>query len=424
MVIVMSSKRKLKKKSLLFIIITFILGIGIILAATNLLDNPKIPVPGKSEPVVEEPKDKVYTAKFLAGGDALIHKPVRNSGKQADGTWNYTSQFDMIRDILAEYDIKFYNQESLISGNDEYYPTGGGLYFNTPKAYGDAAVEAGFNLISLANNHSMDVGTNGALGSVNYWKTKEGIIFDGMTDSEEMRNDYTRLIGEANGITYGFLAYTTSTNGNPVPKNKPFLVNTYNEEKVKQDIAALRDKVDVLIVSMHWGIEYILEPNAEEKKIANFLAEQKVDIVIGNHAHCIQPIEKIGDTVVFYALGNLISNQGYLTATKPGQYGQKVTIGALGTLTITKTIRPDGESKIEIGDIGAELIYTHSAGPAKGPYKIIPFSKIEAKHLTILTSEYKKTNGLEKLYNDYKSVLTKYDDTINVVELQSKIATG
>ena len=56
----------------------------------------------KIEPVIEEPKDKVYTAKFLAGGDALIHKPVRNSGKQADGTWNYTSQFDMIRDILAE----------------------------------------------------------------------------------------------------------------------------------------------------------------------------------------------------------------------------------------------------------------------------------------------------------------------------------
>lgn len=415
----MSSKRKLKKKSLLLIFITIVLGLGIIFAVPKLLDKQKETNPGKTEPVVEEPKDKIYTAKFLAAGDALIHKPVRNSGKRSDGTWNYTSQFDMIRDILTEYDIKFYNQESIISGNDDYYPTGGGLYFNTPKAYGDAAVEAGFNLISLANNHSMDVGTNGALGSVEYWKTKEGIIFDGMTDSEEMRKDYSRLIGESNGITYGFLAYTTSTNGNPVPKNKPFLVNTYNEDKVKQDIKALRDKVDVLIVSMHWGIEYILEPNAEEKKIANFLAEQDVDIVIGNHAHCIQPIEKIGDTVVFYALGNLISNQGYLTATKPGQYGQKVTIGALGTLTITKTVTPEGETKVEIGGIGAELIYTHSAGPAKGPYKIVPFSKMTNELLTIATSEYR--GNAEKLYNDYKAILTKYDDTIDVVEFQSKL---
>lgn len=416
------TKRKMKKKGLLIIFILLILGIGSVFAIPKIFDKQPVKTKEKIEPVIEEPKDKVYTAKFLAAGDALIHKPVRNSGKQSDGTWNYTAQFDMIRDILAEYDIKFYNQESVISGNDDYYPTGGGLYFNTPKAYGDAAVEAGFNLVSLANNHSMDVGTNGALGSVGYWKTKEGIIFDGMTDSEEMRNDYTRLIGEANGITYGFLAYTTSTNGNPVPNSKPYLVNTYSEEKVKNDIAALRDQVDVLIVSMHWGIEYILEPNAEEKKIANFLAEQDVDIVIGNHAHCIQPIEKIGDTVVFYALGNLISNQGYLTATKPGQYGQKVTIGALGTLTITKTVTPDGKTTIEIGDIGAELIYTHSAGPAKGPYKIVPFSKMTNELLTIATSEYK--NNVEKLYNDYKAVLTKYDETINVVELQSRLETN
>lgn len=415
-------KRKMKKKNLLLILIfVVLLGAGT-LVVPKLFSTPDNKTEEKTNPVIEEPKDQVYTAKFLAAGDALIHKPVRNSGKQSDGTWNYTEQFDLIRDILSEYDIKFYNQESVISGNDDYYPTGGGLYFNTPKAYGDAAVDAGFNLVSLANNHSMDVGASGALGSVNYWKTKEGIIFDGMTDSEEMRNDYTRLIGEANGITYGFLAYTTSTNGNPIPSSTPYLVNKYDEEKVKKDIAALRDKVDVLIVSMHWGIEYILEPNAEEKKIANFLAEQGVDIVVGNHAHCIQPIERIGDTVVFYALGNLISNQGYLTATKPAKYGQKVTIGALGTLTITKTVTPEGETTIEIGDIGAELIYTHSAGPAKGPYKIIPFSKMEDKYLTIATSEYK--GNIQKLYDDYKAILTKYDETIEVVELQSRLESN
>ena len=112
MVIIMSSKRKrkMKKKGLfLIIIITLVLGLSV-LAIPRLFDKPTENTK-KSEPVVEEPKDKVYTAKFLAAGDALIHKPVRNSGKQSDGTWDYTEQFDMIRDILDEYDIKFYNQD-------------------------------------------------------------------------------------------------------------------------------------------------------------------------------------------------------------------------------------------------------------------------------------------------------------------------
>lgn len=412
--------RKVKKTGILKILF-FLIVIGMsIYFVPKFLEKDNIPKAIKHKPVIEEKKDEVYKIKLLAAGDALIHKPVRASGKQTDGTWNFSHQFDLVRDIISEYDLAFYNQESVISGNDDYYPTGGGLYFNTPKAYGDAAVEAGFNLVSLANNHSMDVGTNGVLGSVNYWKSKEGIIFDGMTDSEEMKMDYTRLIGETNNISYAFLAYTTSTNGNAVPSSKKYLVNTYSEEKVKQDIAAVRDKVDIVIVSMHWGIEYILEPNKEEKQIANFLANEGVDIVIGNHAHCIQPIEKINNTVVFYALGNMMSNQGYLTAKNPGQYGQKVTIGAFGTLDITKTITKDGETKIELDNIGAELLYTHSKAPATGPYKIVPFSKMTNDYLTIATSEYR--NNPEKLYNDYKAVLTKYDNTIKVVDYQSRLA--
>ena len=98
----------MKKKGLLLIFILLILGIGSVFAIPKIFDKQPVKTKEKIEPVIEEPKDKVYTAKFLAAGDALIHKPVRNSGKQSDGTWNYTAQFDMIRDILAEYDIKFY----------------------------------------------------------------------------------------------------------------------------------------------------------------------------------------------------------------------------------------------------------------------------------------------------------------------------
>lgn len=430
------SKRKSKKikkvvKFLLLLIIIlgcYLIGYPIFKDKTNI-NNLKEKV---KEVVKEEPKDSIYTAKLIAGGDALIHNAVRYSAQKKDGSWDFNPQFDMIKDIINEYDIKFYNQESIIDGTD-LFPERTGLFFNTPNSYGEAAINAGFNLISLANNHSMDSGKSGALGTSEYWKKMQenhNIIYDGITDSEEMRNNYDRLIGEANGIKYGFLAYTTSTNGNPVPKNMPYLVNVYSEDKVKKDIQELKNKdVDVIIVSMHWGIEYILEPNKDELKIANFLNSQDVDIIIGNHAHCIQPIDIITNettgkkTTVFYALGNLMSNQGLLV-NKSSSYGQKVIIGALGTLNITKTVSPDGTKKVEINDVGAELTYTYSTTPGSTlsttrEYKIIPFSKMEDKYLTITTSEYK--NNLQKLYDDYSKVLTKYNDNIKVVPLQSKL---
>lgn len=430
------SKRKTKRLKKRFKLFLIILIIGSLAFSYSLFKD-KIKVKDLSkkvkEVIKEEPKDEVYTTKLIAGGDALIHNAVRYSALQNDGTWDFNPQFEMIKDILSEYDIRFYNQESIIDGTDNF-PQRTGLFFNTPNSYGQAALNAGFNLISLANNHSMDSGKKGALGTSEYWKKLQennNIIYDGITDSEEMRNNYDRLIGESNGITYGFLAYTTSTNGNPVPSNMPYLVNVYNEDKAKKDIEALKEKgVDIIIVSMHWGVEYILEPNKDEKKIANFLNSQGVDIVIGNHAHCIQPIDIIKneetgkETTVFYALGNLMSNQGLLV-NKSSTYGQKVIIGALGTLTITKTITPEGEKTITINDVGAELTYTYSTTPGSNlstsrEYKIIPFSKMEDKYLTITTSEYK--NNLQKLYDDFSGVLKKYNNNVNVVPLQSRLS--
>lgn len=427
------AKRKLKKKFkvtflLIIIIITSIIVVPKVceyLTKSNREVNIKKVVSNKIN------KEKEYTINLIAGGDGLVHNAVRYSAMTDDGSFDFTSQFSLIKDILSNYDLKYYNQESIIDGTEDYLDGATGLYFNTPTAFGDATVSyAGFNLISLANNHSMDTGAEGAYGTVNYWKQMKQnnkIVFAGMNDSDEMKNDYSKNINSMNNITYGFLSYTTSVNGNALPED--YLVDMYSEERVRTDIEAIRDKVDVLIVAMHWGVEYITEPNEQEKKIANYLNELGVDIIIGNHAHCIQPIDVIENeingnkTVVFYALGNLISNQGLLTYSYPENYGQKVMIGALGTLTITKKIDKDDNQTITIDNIGAELTYCYSDTPGSSlskdrEYKIVPFSKMEDKYLTITTSEY--TGNGEKLYNDYKDILTKYYD-VNVVGYQSNI---
>jgi len=223
----------------------------------------------------------------------------------------------------------------------------------------------------------------------------------GISDSEENRNQY--IIHEKNNITYSMLSYTTSTNGLPIPNGKNYLVNVYNKEQVKKDIEYLRDKVDVLIVAMHWGVEYTHTPTEEELQIAQFLADMDVDIVLGAHPHCIQPIDIIDDTVIFYSLGNFISNQGDIVDSK----GFKVVIGMLGTLNITKTVK-DNISTIKIDNVGADLLYTYDEHNTN--YQVIPFG---------IMQDNRYLDNYETVYEEYKNILTKYNEKIVVAPLKS-----
>ena len=100
-------------------------------------------------------------------------------------------------------------------------------------------------------------------------------------------------IQQKNGITYALLAYTYGTNGIPLPKGKEYLVNVYTKKMLKDDIENIRKKVDFLMVSMHWGIEYDFTPSQEQRDLAKFLADLGVDLIIGTHPHVVQPAEWI-----------------------------------------------------------------------------------------------------------------------------------
>jgi len=202
---------------------------------------------------------------LLATGDGLIHNLLAMYAEQSDGTYDFSDYLTEVEDIVKEYDIAYYNQETVFGGESigyTYYPR-----FNTPSAYGDAMLEAGFNTVSIASNHSYDRGEVGVLNSVQYWKEK-GIMYNGMAESENDRTNY--MIMEKNNISYALLSYTYSTNGITVPSDKPYLVNVYNDELAKKDIEALRDKVDVLIVAMHWGVEYTFTPTEIQKTQAPY----------------------------------------------------------------------------------------------------------------------------------------------------------
>ena len=263
-----------------------------------------------AEPPVEEIKNEpeIHTADIFLTGDGLIHGAIyKDAYRIGNGTYDFTGMVEPLRPIVEKYDLRYYNQESMLGGTDL------GLYcyhlFNSPQEFGDAMVGLGFNLVSTANNHSLDMGETGIQRSLEYWNSKDDVINAGTYTSWE---DQQALdVHEINGITYTFLSWTFSCNGFYPPEGKEYLVNLYpgREEEMLEQVRKADEISDVVIMAIHWGTEYVHEPNQEQRELAVKLAEAGADIIVGNHPHVIQPVEWIGDTIVFYAMGNMIARQ-------------------------------------------------------------------------------------------------------------------
>nr|WP_317403148.1 CapA family protein [uncultured Helicobacter sp.] len=321
---------------------------------------------------------------LIMGGDALLHASVYNDAKQENGDYDFSSMLKALEDVIPKYDLAFYNQETILGGKElglSTYPA-----FNSPQEFGDNMLSLGFNLVSLANNHTLDRGEKAVKSSLAYWKDKPALTA-GSYESFQTRN--APKILEKNGIKYALLAYTYGTNGIPVPKGKEYLVNVYTKAMLENDIRAIREQVDLLIVSMHWGIEYEFEPSAEQKKYAKLLADLGVDLVIGTHPHVVQPVEYIGDTLVFYSLGNLIS----------AQKGTNKRIGMLGSVEIEKL----ENGKVAIKNPKAELIYTYYNSRFRD-FKLMWFSELN----NAILPDYKK------IYKQYTNIITQGKSEIQI----------
>ena len=418
----MRSRRKKKKIKIIPVLLTLLLIIGIIIGfiyGTKYLKNNKKPT--DKEPEIIKKKDPVVsTANLIMVGDALIHSSVYNDANRL-ANWigyDFKPQIELVKEKVKNYDLAYYNQETILGGTSlglSDYPT-----FNSPQEVGDAFIDAGFNLVSLATNHTADRGKNAILESRKYWNAQEGVQAVGSYSSTEEKAEIESRVLEVNNIKYAMLNYTYGTNGMPVAND--YLVNVWPtdidninnpdndskyqayKETVKKDIDALRDKVDVLIVAMHWGVEYTHTPTAYEKDMAKFLADNKVDIVIGTHPHVIQPVEWINDTIVFYSLGNFISAQ-YQNQGTCSYY--KCMVGLMSSLNITKT-DDNGNITIKIDNIENELVYTYYTGWRY--FKIIPFSNEAIKdHLP----------GYANVYDTYAKIIASDDERIKTVPLVS-----
>lgn len=317
---------------------------------------------------------------LIAVGDMLLHGGIHNSALQADGSYNYAHVFEHTKDRIAAADIAVANQEVILGGVElgvSSYPQ-----FNSPQDFGDALVDAGFDVILHASNHTMDKDTVAVLNTIHFWKEKHpDITFLGINENQEERN--TIRIVEKDGVKLAMLNYTYGLNGFSLPSDKPYLVNLMDEAhktEIAEDLKKAREEADFVIVYPHWGTEYVLEATDEQKQWAQFFADNGADLIIGTHPHVVEPVEWITasdgrQTLVYYSLGNYISIQYY-------NYSM---LGGFAEVTITKD-----SSGTYISDYDMDFLVTHyTAGRTEmTTYFLSDYTDELARRHAILTEPY------------------------------------
>ena len=377
----MVRRRRIRKRirNIVLMILAFLLLFGLVVLFLKLNTSKK----AKKDPVIEKEDvkvPKIYEASVFMVGDALIHSNVYEDARGTDGSYDFKPMLEQIKPISIKYDLKYYNQETILGCATlgySSYPR-----FNSPTEVGDAFLDAGFNLVSLATNHTMDKGEAGVINSVNYWKSKENVVYSGQWTSNEEREE--SHVYNINGISYAFFSYTTWTNGLETPAGKEYLNNVYSPEKAAADIAKVKDLADVIIVAMHWGTEYSLGVSSQQTEIANYLSSLGVNLIIGAHPHVVEPVEYINDgkTFVIYSLGNFISDQ----------IGIERLTGLMMEVTIKKVVDVDDTVTISIESPKAELIYTYSKYGSN--FKVYPYYRLDNTLLPNYMSYYEYYKGI------------------------------
>lgn len=317
-------------KNIFIISLVFFLSLSLFIAYktdfkfenTNAVSNEKIE---KNKGVEEEKEDKTQV-KILAMGDMIFHQPIVKNYRTGE-TYDFTPIFANISEDINGADIAIANFEGSVNSNRKL---SGFPMFNFPKESIYSLKNAGFNILSTANNHALDTGLDGVAETISHIKESGMESFGTLSEEGEKG-----IIIEKNGIKIGLISFTDTLNGmDSLMRNKEYSVNTFSQD-VAGDIKNLKDKSDIVIVYPHWGNEYQHHPNERQIFLKEKLHEYGADIILGSHPHVLQryEVEEINNKKLFtiYSMGNALSNQRVENLKKSG-----VDTGALVKLEIEK----------------------------------------------------------------------------------------
>lgn len=353
--------------------------------------------------VIETPAPVKKSAEVTIVGDFLYEEPYYESLRNGDSKDLY---FSRVKKYFSDDDLSIGNMEVVITdGTMEL--SGVGYSFCAPTFVGDQVIDLDMEVMSTANNHSNDRGLAGRVSTYNYFKDNSDILTVGTYDDAR---DVTKNIIEKNDIKFGFLSYTYATNV-AVSRDLRYSLGLYRDpdtgtitdeykELIKNEVNTLRDKVDVLIVMIHWGDEFTFTPNSEQEMLANYFNELGVDIVIGNHSHCMQPIKWIHgdhDTLVYYSLGNFVSADHIVDRTGE-TFTNAYQLGLLSKLTVNKV-----DGVVSIDDIRTLPIVDYYDTNLRN-FILIPYNEYSSDYET---SHYLYNNNFNRNFisNTYESVI-------------------
>lgn len=287
-----------------------------------------------------EETDTTFT--LTAIGDVMCHNTQYWDAyiKETD-EYDFSYVFDNISHYINDSDIAIGSLETSFAGKERgysNYPT-----FNSPDNLAYSLKELGIDVLSTAGNHCLDMGFSGLSRTIDVLDNAD-ISHLGTYKTQEDRD--TILFKDVKGIKIAFINYTYGTNGIPVPDGKEFCVNLIDKDLIKKDIEnAKSQNADIIIACMHWGTEYRTTANSEQEELADFLFQNGVDIILGNHPHVLEQMEKrtitledgtTKDGFVIYALGNFICDQNAENTRNSIILNLEITKHADSKITIDK----------------------------------------------------------------------------------------
>lgn len=267
------------------------------------------------EIVPEEPEPIIRKVRFSAVGDNLIHGSIYLQGAaraaETDKDYDFTYLYEGFADFLTHYDVNFINQETLITDElaPSHYPC-----FATPGEIGREAYRLGWRVFGSSNNHSYDKGAAGISSTLRFWESMpDDVVNVGYyRDAEDYMNIRKHTV---NDVTIAYLAYTQYTNGIPTPADaEAHIIYTSQADIMEQQIRQAKEEADVVVVSVHWGVEDSHTVTQGQKDLAVQFGNWGADVIIGTHPHVIQTIEMLtnedgSSTLCAYSLGNFVSAQ-------------------------------------------------------------------------------------------------------------------
>lgn len=343
-----------------------------------------IPAQTQDFPADVRPLYRTDTLTIAIVGDIMMHERQIRTAARPDGTYDFSSYFKHIRELISSADIAIGNMEFTLAGE----PYSGYPQFSAPDGYAEYMAECGFDIFLAANNHIFDKRGKGARRTIEMYdrlKEEYGIKVCGLAENPEALKKTMPLKVTRKGIRTAFINFTYGTNlGSDThwPKTN-YMNNTALIE------SALRDAIDcdVTIALPHWGTEYVLKHSEEQEKMSIFLAEKGADVIIGSHPHVPQDFAEVSKRMVpvAYSLGNVVSNMSH----------PNTQVGLMAHLKIVR--RPQGD--VDLLPITFTYLWCSLPGGYGDSYTVVPIKEFMGRK-----DEWKNVSDYEKMVTSYERV--------------------